>query len=441
MTDRLGPVSMAEFSTVMHRLGPFEPNPRLAVGCSGGRDSMALLHLARNWAEAQAGKVTALIVDHNLRPGSAGEAKITAGWARELGASPAILTRRGPPPTANIQAKARVARYRLLSDWCHGAGIVHLLLAHHQDDQGETMLMRLARGSGVGGLAAMTALGELPRIRVLRPLLDIPRHRLRAPLQESGGRSLDDPSNQDRRFDRVRVRQFSKEYCAHGLTTEQMSTTAGQLNRIRTKIESDAARLIAAYVSVHPQGYAWIDPQLFREAPPDIIRSAISVLTSAIGGRRHPPRRLQIKRVCEILQRDELAGGRTISGCRLMPRKGRILVCRESGAISEITQVGEEFDWDGRFRFRAEFGTQNLRVAKLGRKGWAQIVKAQPGLRRNSLPAPVLPTLPAIWGLDGVVAVPHLCYICSADKGVAVDVKSVIFAPRRPIPATRFTTL
>lgn len=153
--DRNGPIAAEEFAAAMAPLGPFEREPRLAVAVSGGPDSMALLLLAQEWAAARGGRVSALTVDHGLRAELSAEAAQVAQWAGLLGVSHVALTWIGDKPTADIQAAAREARYCLLEEWCAASGVFHLLLAHHRDDQAETFLLRLARGSGLDGLAAI----------------------------------------------------------------------------------------------------------------------------------------------------------------------------------------------------------------------------------------------------------------------------------------------
>ena len=154
----------------MERLGPFEASPHIAAGVSGGADSMALAVLLHAWAGARGGRVTALTVDHGLRPEAAREARRAGRTLRSLGIGHRSLRWEGPSPTANLQAEARRIRYGLLEDWCARHGVLQLALAHHRDDQAETLLLRLGRGSGLDGLAAMSPVSARAHIRLLRPL-------------------------------------------------------------------------------------------------------------------------------------------------------------------------------------------------------------------------------------------------------------------------------
>src|SRR6185436_2130692 len=186
----------------MAPFAPFETAPTVAVAVSGGRDSLALALLARAWAAGRGGNVIALIVDHGLRAESAGEAATTLGVLRQQGIEGVILCWSGAKPSSAVQEAARAARYRLLREECRRRGVLHLLVAHHADDQAETVAMRAARQSGPDGLAGMSAAVELPEVRLLRPLLGVLRSRLTATLIARGVPWIDDPSNADPRFER-----------------------------------------------------------------------------------------------------------------------------------------------------------------------------------------------------------------------------------------------
>ena len=201
------PITFSEFTELMRPLEPFETAPKIAVACSGGPDSMALLVLAQGWVKSAGGKLTALIVDHRLRDESTAEADNVARRARELGVEAVILAWSGERPSANVQEKARDARYRLLFEWCAENAVLHLLVAHHRDDQAETVLLRDERGSGDDGLAGMGALQEYGQVRLLRPLLPLAKARLQATADAFRVETVADPSNDDTRFDRVRIRR------------------------------------------------------------------------------------------------------------------------------------------------------------------------------------------------------------------------------------------
>lgn len=184
-----------------------DPDERLGLAVSGGPDSLALLLLA---AEARPGMVEAATVDHGLRPESAREASTVARQCDVLGVPHRILSVEwDQPPTANVQAKAREARYRLLRFWAGERQLAAVATAHHADDQAETLLMRLARGAGLSGLVGIRS--ELVRgdgLRLVRPLLSWRKDELVALCEREGFAAADDPSNRNLHHDRVRIRQW-----------------------------------------------------------------------------------------------------------------------------------------------------------------------------------------------------------------------------------------
>ncbi len=164
----------------MQAAGPFPAAPRIAVALSGGPDSMTLTSLARGWVAERSGTLTALTVDHGLRPESAAEARQIAAWCADADVAHETLVWRGTKPRKGIQAAARDARYGLLSDWCRRNGCTELLVGHTENDQAETFLLRMNRGSGVDGLAAMPLVAYRDGLRLIRPLLTVSRARIAA---------------------------------------------------------------------------------------------------------------------------------------------------------------------------------------------------------------------------------------------------------------------
>ncbi len=213
---------------------------RALIAVSGGPDSMALLHLAARWRDGGGPDIHAATVDHDLRPGSRAEAVAVAEWAAALGVPHSILTWTGERPKARIQELARAARYRLLLDLAAMIGAQALLTGHHADDQAETILFRLLRGSGVAGLAAMSHVSQRGELRLVRPLLDLSKADLVAICEAAGQAFFEDPSNVDPRFARTRLKRGLAALEAEGLDK------AGLLRLGRRAARADEA--LRAYV-------------------------------------------------------------------------------------------------------------------------------------------------------------------------------------------------
>lgn len=183
----------------------FRPDKPLALAVSGGPDSIAMLLLAH---AAVPGQIAVATVDHGLRPEAEDEALLVAGVCRHLGVPHATLCADAPLAGGNLQAEARALRYALLGGWALGIGARALATAHHADDQAETFLMRASRGSGVAGLAGVRSRRQDGAITLIRPLLAWRREELAAVVMQAGVATVTDPSNQDDRFDRTRMRRL-----------------------------------------------------------------------------------------------------------------------------------------------------------------------------------------------------------------------------------------
>ena len=217
----------------------------VAVAVSGGPDSMALLALTHEWALAHGKHVHAMTVDHALRAESAREAAQVGIWitAHFPGVTHEILRRDADTITpTRLQEQAREDRYELMRAACARAGIVHLLLAHHRDDQAETFLFRLCKGSGLDGLAAMKHQSERDGLSLLRPLLGVDKARLAGTCVAYGVPYVKDPSNKNDKFARVRLRQLKDALSREGLSARRLAVTAERMARAREALEFYAAQ-------------------------------------------------------------------------------------------------------------------------------------------------------------------------------------------------------
>lgn len=433
---------------LLARAGPFEASPQIAVAVSGGADSMALALEAARWARAHGGEATALIVDHGLRPGSAAEARRVAGWLDGLGIDRRILTWRGAKPRTGIQAAAREARYALLTSWCRRAGVLHLLVGHHLEDQAETFMLRLDRGSGVDGLAAMPAVVETPWLRILRPFLNRSRDDLEELLTAEHQEWIDDPSNDDGAFARVRARRaltaLDAGREAGARLGRRLADTTRRLGHARVALERETSRLLAATVAIYPTGYAVADMDAIAAAPTDIGRRALSRIVTAIGGRAYAPRRERLERMHARVVEGRLGRGATLAGCLLTPGRAGVTVLREPQAIRERSPVGGpgEILWDGRFRVSvAPAGRSGLVIAALGSDGWSRISKDRPELRNIAIPARVRHGLPALWDGRRPICVPHLEYVSEWRRAAARVRCNAWFSPRHPLAGTEFSVV
>lgn len=423
----------------MARLGPFEAAPKLAVAVSGGADSLALTLLARDWAEAQGGSLLALTVDHGLRPESAAEARQVGRILAPFGIAHRVLTWRGPRPGANLQAAARELRYRLLLEQVARRSILHLLLAHHLEDQAETLLLRLGRGSGLAGLAAMAGCTPLPQARLLRPLLTLPKSRLEATLRARGLDWIEDPSNRDPAHARVRLRRLMPALADEGLTAERLAAAAGHLGRARAALEAAAAALLAEAARIDPRGFIELEARPLLEAEPEVGLRAFAQALTTVGGGRHTPRWERLEGLFRRLGRAEFRGA-TLAGCRILRRRDGLLIVREAAAVETVAmKPGGQVHWDGRFQVALRPGLRGgpFRLAGLGRSAWSAFTKDRPEAPERDLPAAARAGLPALFDRSGLRALPCLGYE-REDRGQRA-VRSCFFSPSSALTSSGFT--
>jgi tRNA(Ile)-lysidine synthase len=284
-------VSAAEAATLFASL---KSAPALLLAVSGGPDSSALMLLAARWRATLASgpKLFAATVDHRLRPHSAGEARAVGELARRLGIPHRTLRWDGGKPQTGLQAAARAARYRLLARAARAVGAAHIVTGHTLDDQAETVLLRMARGSGLTGLCAMvreTPLAQCaadagsPRrkevpLMIVRPLLDVPKARLMATLDTAEIAFADDPSNRDPRFTRARLRQLMPMLAGEGLSARRLVLLAQRLQRADAAIES-AVDAAASETARQHGGSVRLDAEKFIRLPAEV---ALRLLGRAI---------------------------------------------------------------------------------------------------------------------------------------------------------------
>lgn len=438
----------------MAAFAPFEPQPVLGLAVSGGPDSMALALLADRWAKARGGRVEAVTVDHGLRPDSAAEARQVGRWLKARFIRHRILRWEGAKPASDLAAEARDARYRLLVDGMAARGILHLLLAHHRDDQAETLLLRLGRGSGVDGLSAMASVVELGPLRLLRPLLDVPKAALVASLRTAGQAWAEDPSNRAGESARSRVRLALEQ---DGLSPRRLAETAQRLGRARQALEQATTDLLARAVAIHPQGYLRLDAAALADAPEELRLRALARCLTTVAGEPYPPRLERLERLDRALIHKGGGRGHTLHGCRVIRDGGRWLICRELAAVADPVALvpGRDLRWDRRFLVRASVLNhlgQGLRIGALGEEGWRLWTRAWARAQEESgatvnpqgIPRAAALALPGFYGRNGLVGVAFLGLLCrqrDGRQGAQADRiinQSAVFLPLAPLAPLGF---
>ena len=440
----LNPIAESEFDELISGFGLFEANPVVAVGVSGGADSLCLLLLLDRWLRRKGGRPVALMVDHGMRSESQKEIKQVVTWLEPYDIENHTLVWKDPKPKTGRQAAARKARYELLTSWCQKNSILHLAVAHHQNDQAETLLLRKGRGSGPDGLACMPRVWERNHVRILRPLLSVPRQRLKATLQSTGQKWIDDPSNDDGRYARTRVRRAIAQTPKAEFRVAQISELADEYACERTKTDVEAARLLGSALQIHPAGFCVIDKSSFKKVSVKVGRRCLTQILICISGNEYGPRKKSVSLLYEKIRENEQLNGRTLGGCCIKEHRDELLFCREPKAASQRLAIssGQAKYWDHRFMVTLEFpflmSKYAYEVRQLGETGWVDVKQWLKGSFAQELPLVVKYSLPALWDLDGLVWVPHLNYKRSNQSGSDSMVFLTQFRPRQALAATAF---
>jgi tRNA(Ile)-lysidine synthase len=430
-------VTDAAFAAAM---APFRcDGAAMAVAVSGGPDSMALLRLLHAWSIARGIDLHAVTVDHRLRAAAAVEAAQVASWCEALAIPHVTLAwEEGPAYRAagrSPQAAARAARYGLMTAWCRSRDIPFLCLAHHADDQAETFLMRLARGSGVDGLAAMAPASMRDGVTLLRPLLDLPKEALIATCRARGQAWIDDPSNENPASARVRFRQARALLATEGFTTARLLAAVRHLRRARDAIDAAVSALMAEACAWDAYGVARMAIAPLREAPAEIGLRALARILVCASGAEHGPRFDSLASLYARL----LAGpwrDATLHGCRLVRHDDdgapHLTVMREARAIGAVAELapGRRLLWDGRFVLAASASAPGpFRVGPMTAAAWTAL--ADPAVR---VPATVRASLPLLSDATGPAIIPIPGFVrADGTLSVAAETISCTFAPPRHV--------
>ena len=393
MTDPLAQSIAASFDPA--------PPPVLGVAVSGGGDSVALLHLLNDYARSRGIALHAATVDHGLRPEAAREAAMVAAQCRALGVAHDTLRWTGWDHSGNLQNEARKARYRLLADWARGQGIDAVCIGHTADDLAETFVMRLGRRAGVDGLSAMPAVFDRHGMRWHRPLLNARRADLRAHLTRCGVTWVDDPSNEDDSFARVRIRKALAVLTDLGVDSAALADVSRHLADARTAL--DAQMFAAARAHAHVQcGAVAMDWQALCDLPTETRRRLLTHTITWINGATYAPRS---SAVAEVLTALDDAGAATVQGCELRLKRDKLWIYRELRAVRAVDAPVDAL-WDGRWRLEpcgdAPVPNTQTTIRALGAEG----LRSFADWRHLGVPRGVLLASPAVWQGAELVAAP-----------------------------------
>ncbi|OEO31411.1 tRNA lysidine(34) synthetase TilS [Devosia insulae DS-56] len=304
---------------------------RVGLAVSGGPDSLALLLLAAEFAGRHAAhdRFVVYSVDHQLRPEAAGEVASVAAAARKLGLAAHTLRWDGPKPATGMQQAARTARYRLIADAMLADGADVLVTAHHLADQAETVLMRLAHGSGIEGLRGMDYLAEIGGLIVVRPLLGVDPADLASLVAASDLVPAQDPSNSDTDYERVRWRQMLPQLAALGLDAHRLSRFAGRMRDADQALADMAA--MAATTLDPATGSSSMAHATLVKLPRAVAIRVVAKLLDQVGGWQKPHDLAPVEALADRLRLQPALKRTSLHGCLIGSDGVTITVVREAG--------------------------------------------------------------------------------------------------------------
>jgi len=382
----------AELLLAMAQAFPLDPARHVGVAVSGGGDSVALLHLMARACRHWGVPVSAVTVDHCLRPASADEAAMVARLCDMLGVPHQTVTWDHGPISGNLMDKARRARMALIADWARRKVITQVALGHTADDQAETFLMALSRSAGLDGLVAMPRNWRDHGLCWARPLLDARRADLRTYLQRHGIAWAEDPTNDDPRHERVRVRRVLGLLEPLGIDADKIGRSLSHLQWAKRALDTVLRKAFETHV-IEVAGALRIDRAGFDDLPHELQRQMLLAGIAWLSGNRLPPRH---DKQLNLLYAARDLRVVTLQGCRLRHQPGHLLLAREPRAANGTGPVGTL--WDHRWLVEGPPGD----VRALGPKGLPQVKS----WRTLGIPRDALLVTPAVWDGDTLLAAP-----------------------------------
>lgn len=381
---------------------------KIAIAVSGGADSTALALLLKH--SKRKFDITAITINHNLRPESKKEAEIVDTQMKSLGITHKTLEWKHQGIKSNIQKQARSARQKLLTDYCKSKGIEYLFVAHNKNDVAETFLMNMLRGSGVYGLSSIANKTIYNDINILRPLLSTHKNELKHFLKSQNLTWIEDPSNQNSDFLRTKIRSLmnSKEMKDiiddPNMLVDRITLNANNLSRAREALHEIHNNTIEKISTLHKEGYISISLKPFTTLSEEIgLKILASCLTTVSGIQEYTPRMEPLKKLHDNISSTKI---QTLWGCEIVSKNNTIYIYRELGKNKPSLQQlsNSEWLWDGRLKITAKTNDTIKSLEPLK----PELLNKIQEIHSKKIPKRIWKTLPLITTYDTKVYVPFL---------------------------------
>lgn len=397
------PVGVDAFSLLMEGFLPI--SSKIALAVSGGPDSMALAYCVKRWGLRDC---VALIVEHGLRPESAEEAACVRTRLLDMGVAAEILPWTHGDLSGRIHEIAREARYGLLFAACRRLGAGDLLLAHHSGDQAETVLMRLAKGSGIDGLAGIPPQQEREGIRLVRPFLGLTKERLIATCDAAKIAYVTDPSNASAKYARGRLRKILPLLEAEGLSVGNLTMLATRAREAKEALGFVTAEFLKTAARAEIGGTVCLKRQSLRDIPRAIALRALTAALRLVHDDAYPPEYAPLSALLDEVVQGGKSATRTLYGCMVSVSANKVTVLREPSAAKEAVPLspGGSVFWDGRWTIFSDSSVPAGTIRALGEIPHQTLDALAPGLRKLVPQGRVRASLPGLWDGEKLRAIP-----------------------------------
>lgn len=396
----LKPISLNEFEKRLNKVCRFEIKPSIAVALSGGPDSMALTCLLNDWVNRKGGSLVSIIVDHNVRSESAKECKRISYWMEKKNINFKLLKLKKINLKTNIMEYTRKKRYEVILNECSKLKILHLFLGHHLNDKIETYLMRSKRFGNIIGLSSIPKIRELKSTRLIRPLLDISKERLIKTCEFYQQPWVQDPSNNNLKFERARVRLFLQKKNMKFIKSK--TKTIDNFVNKRDKYEGMISMFLLANLKFYKFGVFEIKKTNFLKLTNEIQIETMKRILTTCSGKVYPPKKESVKKIIlDIFKSNKST--LTLHSCLINSKLESITICREpiktkiTMKKELIVKKGSNALWDNRFRVISK--NKDIKCELITEKNW-KIIKKQyfdnNEIKGRCLPFYILKTLPLI---------------------------------------------
>ena len=402
---------------------------KIAIAVSGGIDSMVLMKVSSLSKKIKPKNIHILTINHDLRKGSKEETLFVRKEADKLGLKATVLTWKGKKPKSGIQEKARKKRQNLLFNYCKKNNISDLFFAHHLDDQIENFIFRMFRGSGIVGLTSFSNFSKIDKINLIRPLINTPKSDLLLFAKKQKIEWIEDPSNSNLDFDRVKVRNVLKNFYDSGFDKKLFLKSISKLKSINEDIELLTGDYIANYIEVYENIYVSIKKEFFSNSPKEIQMRVIKNCISFFAPEKlFSPKDIKIINILNWIKCNSKVESKTLGGTLFKKNNNAIILYKEVNKLSHIKPVNiskSEFkSWDNRFLVKSNVKIDG-KISYLGPEG-VKILKSKKidvNKAKKNAPIAAIYSSPAIWQKKRLISAPIFDY--SYNRSVNIEIKKI----------------